>query len=147
MKEEVLPSFIRDLQESLSVSVKTTPLEIDFSKPSIIICSESSVIEKRGKEFFLKSDKKNQHYTPDINKLFTSFAKYEMNFDMNVLIMTGIGNDGVEGAALLKSKGAKVFAQDEKRSPVYGMPKAACERGIVDKVLSLDEIKVYLQSL
>jgi len=64
-----------------------------------------------------------------------------------VLIMTGIGSDGVDGATNLKSKGAKVFAQDEKSSPVYGMPKAALERGIVDQVKTLDEMKECFRGL
>ena len=47
----------------------------------------------------------------------------------------------------LKAKGAKVFAQDEKSSPVYGMPKAALESGIVDKVKTLVELKEGVRGL
>lgn len=147
MREEVLPFFIKDLKESLKVDVQTTPLSTLFEKPSVIVCSESSVLQKSFGVYSITSDKTNQNYTPDINKLFNSFTSYSDDFDLRVLIMTGIGSDGIEGAANLKLKGAKIFAQDEKSSPVYGMPKAALERGIVDEVKSLDEIKECFRSL
>ena len=83
----------------------------------------------------------------DINKLFSSFAPFVHDFDISVLIMTGIGADGVDGAKELKAKGAKIYAQDEKSSPVYGMPRVAIESGIVDKVKSLDEIKECFRRL
>jgi two-component system chemotaxis response regulator CheB len=147
MREEVLPFFIKDLKDTLKIKVQTTPLETTFDEPSIIVCAESSVLRKSFGAFSITTDKKNQNYTPDINKLFNSFVNYAEYFDLHVLIMTGIGSDGVDGAKNLKSKGAKIFAQDEKSSPVYGMPKAALERGIVDEVKSLDEIKKCFRGL
>lgn len=55
--------------------------------------------------------------------------------------MTGMGADGCEGLKKLKAiNGAQVIAQDERSCVVYGMPKAAVQAGIVDKVLALDEI-------
>jgi len=147
MREEVLPFFIKDLQDSISLKVQTTPLTTNFCEPSIIVCRESSVITKEGSLYKIVSHKDGQNYTPDIDILLNSFVKYSDDFNINVLIMTGIGSDGVEGAKNLKLKGAKVFAQDEKSSPVYGMPKAALESGIVDKVKSFDEIKECFKGL
>jgi chemotaxis response regulator CheB len=147
MKEDVLPFFIHDMQSALSVEVISTPTIVDFKYPSIIVCSHSSIIQKDGKNYNIKTSLEGEYYTPDINKFFSSFANYTENFDVDVFILTGIGHDGVDGAKLLKSKGAKIYAQDEKSSPVYGMPKAAYESGIVDKVMSLDELKKYFKSL
>ena len=147
MREEVLPFFIKDLQESLNVKVQTTPLSTSFASPSVIVCSESSVLRKSQESYSIVTDKTDQKYTPDINKLFNSFLNLSSDFDLRVLIMTGIGNDGTEGAANLKARGAQIFAQDEKSSPVYGMPKAAMERGIVDEIKSLDEIKKCFRDL
>jgi len=147
MREEVLPFFIKDLKESLKVQVQTTPLQTIFDEPSVIVCSESCVLQKSFGVYSITTDKINQNYTPDINKLFNSFVNYADDFDLHVLIMTGIGSDGVDGATNLKAKGAKIFAQDEKSSPVYGMPKAALERGIVDEVKTLDEIKKCFRGL
>lgn len=82
-----------------------------------------------------------------INIFFNSFANLVHEFDLEVLIMTGIGSDGVDGAKLLQSKGAKIFGQDECSSLVYGMPRVAKESGIVDEVKSLDVIKEYFRVL
>lgn len=147
MREEVLPFFIKDIKDSLHVRVQTTPLETSFSEPSVIICSESSVIKKEYGTYKIVTDKTGQKYTPDINKLFNSFSALSSDFEINVLIMTGIGSDGVEGAKNLKKRGAKIFAQDEKSCPVYGMPRVAVESGIVDAVKTLDEIKTCFRSL
>ncbi len=147
MREEVLPFFIKDLKESLHVKVQTTPLTTTFSEPSIIICSESSIIKKEYGTYKIITDKTDQKYTPDINKLFNSFATLSSDFEIDVLIMTGIGSDGVEGATNLKTKGAKIFAQDEKSCPVYGMPRVAIESGIVDEIKTLDEIKICFKGL
>ncbi|MEA3522914.1 MAG: CheB methylesterase domain-containing protein [Campylobacterota bacterium] len=147
MREEVLPFFIKDLQESLHVKVQTTPLCTNFNEPSIIVCAQSSVIRKNSRNYEIISDTKEQKYTPDINKFFNSFALLSADFDLHVLIMTGIGSDGVQGAQNLKMEGAKIIAQDEKSCPVYGMPRVAVESGIVDEIKTLDEIKACFRSL
>jgi two-component system chemotaxis response regulator CheB len=63
------------------------------------------------------------------------------------LIMTGMGDDGAEGMAAIKAAGGLTLAQDQGSSVVYGMPKAAVERGTVDRVLSLYEIGEFLNNL
>lgn len=140
MKEEVIPFFIKDLQEQVNVKVESTPLRTSFNEPSVIICSTSSVIKKKANGYEIISDSSNQYYTPDINQLFKSFTAFTSELDIQALIMTGIGRDGVDGAKALKLKGATIIAQDENTSPVFGMPKAVIESGIVDEVKSLDEI-------
>jgi two-component system, chemotaxis family, protein-glutamate methylesterase/glutaminase len=56
------------------------------------------------------------------------------------IIMTGMGKDGVEGLKWIKSKGGYVIAQDEESCIVYGMPQAALEEGVVDSMVSLENI-------
>lgn len=147
MKEEVLPFFIKDIYSSCRFPIETTPTVLSMNIPSIVICSHSSIIEKVGNGYAIKTQTENQHYTPDINQFFNSFEEYVEFFDTEVLIMTGIGSDGVAGAVRLKKKGANVFAQDEESSPVYGMPKAAYEEGIVTCVLSYEQLKEYFRNL
>jgi len=64
---------------------------------------------------------------------------------MGIIILTGIGSDGANGAKNLKRYGCKIIAQDEKTSPVYGMPKAVVEMGITDEIKSFQEIKNYMK--
>ncbi len=147
MREEVLPFFIKDLKDSLKVKVQSTPHVLSFSQPSIIVCSGSCVLSKKYATYEIVNKKDGQHYTPDIDMLLNSFSNYASDFNIKVLIMTGIGRDGVNGSINLKAKGATIMAQDESSSPVFGMPKAAYDSGIVDEVKSLDEIKNYFRGL
>ncbi len=62
------------------------------------------------------------------------------------VIMTGMGKDGTNGMGHLKSIGAVTFAQDEKSSVIWGMPKSAINAGAVDYVLPPEGIRNKLIS-
>ena len=85
-------------------------------------------------------------HRPSADVLFRSVAK---NVGARVLgiILTGMGEDGAEGLLAIHAAGGRTLAQDEASSVVYGMPRAAIERGAVDKVLSLSEMGAYLNAL
>lgn len=70
-------------------------------------------------------------------------------YDGNVvgLIMTGMGYDGTEGAALIKSRGGLVLAQDEATSTIFGMPRSVIEKGLADVVLPVQKIAEYVMSI
>ena len=63
------------------------------------------------------------------------------------VIMTGMGKDGAEGIAKLKTLGARTIAQDEASSVIWGMPSAAIETGKIDEVLNPEQIQRKLVSL
>jgi len=56
------------------------------------------------------------------------------------VLLTGMGCDGAQGMKKLKAAGATTIAQDEATCVVYGMPRAAVELGVVDRILPLDLI-------
>ena len=56
------------------------------------------------------------------------------------VILTGMGNDGMRGAEILRAQGASVIAQDEASSVVWGMPGAVVNAGLADHVLPLDQV-------
>ena len=56
------------------------------------------------------------------------------------VVLTGMGRDGVEGAATLISCGGSVIAQDEASCAVWGMPRAILEAGLASAVLPPDKI-------
>lgn len=89
------------------------------------------------------SDSSNK---PSATVLFRSVAE-EFGSKAIGVIMTGMGDDGVEGLGEIQRKGGTTIAQDEKTSIIYGMPKVAVERGVVDLVLGLDEIVPKLNAL
>jgi len=147
MQEDILPFFIKDLQENLAHKVHSTPAEFLFDTPSIVICSSSCILKKSSQYYNIVNDSSGQIYTPDINKLFNSFVPYAHDFDIKIIIMTGIGDDGINGASALKKLGAKVIAEHEKSCPVYGMPRVAVERNIVDEIKTIEELVSYFEDL
>jgi two-component system chemotaxis response regulator CheB len=78
-------------------------------------------------------------FKPCVDVSFGSAAKV---FSGNVLgiILTGMGADGREGARMLKTRGATIWAQDEETSVVYGMPQAVTVAGISQLSLPLEAI-------
>lgn len=56
------------------------------------------------------------------------------------VLLSGMGKDGAEGMRAIKERGGSTIAQDELTSVIFGMPKAAIEMGVVDKVASLPDI-------
>jgi two-component system chemotaxis response regulator CheB len=56
------------------------------------------------------------------------------------VILSGLGSDGCRGAVELHDAGGTVFAQDRGTAEHFGMPPAAIEAGIVDRVLSIDDL-------
>jgi two-component system chemotaxis response regulator CheB len=55
-------------------------------------------------------------------------------------ILTGMGDDGVNGLMEMKLAGAATIAQDEATCAVFGMPKEAIARGAVDRVVALPDV-------
>jgi len=86
------------------------------------------------------------HCKPSVDVFYFSLCNHTNN-DMIALIMTGMGNDGVNGLKNLKEKKAYIIAQDEETSTVWGMPGAAVEAGVTDEVLPLDKIAGRLDEL
>jgi len=63
------------------------------------------------------------------------------------VLLTGMGNDGVEGLRRVKALGGRTVAQDEKTSVVWGMPRAAAEARVTDQILALEEVAPALLRL
>jgi two-component system chemotaxis response regulator CheB len=76
---------------------------------------------------------------PSVDPMFASIGAAYGSRALGV-ILTGMGRDGVEGAARLVANGGSVIAQDEMSSAVWGMPRAVLEAGFACAVLSPDKI-------
>jgi two-component system chemotaxis response regulator CheB len=63
------------------------------------------------------------------------------------VVLTGMGRDGVEGAARMVASGGSVIAQDETSSAVWGMPRAVLDAGLACAVLPPDKIARRIAAL
>ena len=84
-------------------------------------------------------------HKPSVDVLFRSVAA-EYGSSAVALIMTGMGCDGAAGIGEIKRAGGLTLAQDKDSCTIFGMPRAAIDRGCVDKVLSLGDMASYLIS-
>ena len=94
----------------------------------------------------LSSDPPVGSFRPSGNVLFESAATV---FGSSVIgaILTGMGNEGVEGLRKIKAAGGRIVAQDEATSVIFGMPGSAVAAGLPDFVLPLTLIAPHLRRL
>jgi len=78
-------------------------------------------------------------HRPSVDVLFRSVAQAAGPNAIGV-ILTGMGADGADGLAEMRSAGAATIAQDEATSVIFGMPREAIVRGAACDVLPLGAI-------
>jgi two-component system, chemotaxis family, protein-glutamate methylesterase/glutaminase len=57
-----------------------------------------------------------------------------------LVVLTGMGKDGLEGAREVKRAGGRILVEAESTCTVYGMPRAVAEAGLADNLLPLHEL-------
>jgi two-component system chemotaxis response regulator CheB len=57
-----------------------------------------------------------------------------------LVVLTGMGKDGLEGAQEVRRRGGRILAEAESTCTVYGMPRAVVEANLADLVLPLDQL-------
>lgn len=82
---------------------------------------------------------KDALYKPSVNVLVSSTAKGAPRRTLGV-ILTGMGNDGMEGIRELKKAGGRALAQSDATCVVYGMPKAIVDAGLADEIVDIDDM-------
>lgn len=98
-------------------------------------------VQRRGARFALATNQDAPvHFCrPSVDVMFASVAA-SVGGDALAVVLTGMGSDGRDGAAALRSQGATVFAQDRATSVVWGMPGAVVGAALADDVLPLAQI-------
>jgi len=92
----------------------------------------------------LSAEPSTSLHRPSVDVLFQSIADNSTR-QVLAMILTGMGSDGTRGMVSLKAKGAHTLAEAEESCIVYGMPRAAFERGCVDQVAPLQDMAGILR--
>ncbi len=82
---------------------------------------------------------------PAVDVLFRS-ASEAFGSSVLAVLLTGMGADGVRGAARIVEAGGSVIAQDAATSVVWGMPGAVVSAGLAAEVLPLSDIARAIQA-
>jgi len=99
----------------------------------------------RSSEIQLSDKPYDTLHKPSVDVMLDSVAEVYRSGSLGV-IMTGMGCDGVNGLRKIKSYGGQVIAQNENSCIVYGMPRAAIEEGLSDKIVALENISSAIVS-
>jgi two-component system chemotaxis response regulator CheB len=59
---------------------------------------------------------------------------------LTLVVLTGMGNDGLRGAREVRRHGGRILVEAEQTCTVYGMPRAVVQAGLADEVLPLDQM-------
>ena len=78
----------------------------------------------------------DRHHRPSVDVLFQSAAEVHGSRVLGV-VMTGMGDDGKQGAAWIKAQGGRVLTEDQSSCIIYGMPRAVAEAGLSDRSVPL----------
>ena len=78
-------------------------------------------------------------HRPSVDVLFESAATAYRSKVLGV-VMTGMGDDGKQGAAWIKSQGGSILTESENSCVIYGMPRSVVEAGLSDAQIGLDDL-------
>lgn len=143
MPEGFTQMFARRLNECCAIDVKEACSGDMLLAGRALICpgNRHMRISRRplGDVVVLGDDERHNGHRPSVDVLFESVAK-EIGTRAIGLLMTGMGEDGAESLGLIKAAGGLTVAQDEASCVVFGMPRAAIERGHAMRVISLESM-------
>ncbi len=138
------PSFTGSMAERINWITKIEVKEAeegDVINPGFAYIAPGGfhmLVEKSGEQEIIRLHQgpKVNSVRPSITLMMNSAAECFGSKCIGVLL-TGMGQDGVEGMRSIKRAGGVTFAEDESTCVVFGMPRVAIQEGVVDKVLPI----------
>ncbi|MCC7354171.1 MAG: chemotaxis response regulator protein-glutamate methylesterase [Anaerolineae bacterium] len=100
----------------------------------------------RGGEAMLNQDPAVNNVRPAVDVTMRSVVEIYKGRVLGV-VLTGMGRDGADGAALIRQAGGRVIAEAESTCAVYGMPRSVVEAGAADYVAPLPEIAMLIRRI
>ena len=141
------PVFTQRLAERLSQKCKIKVLE-GFSagilEPGIAWIAPGNfhmVVEKNSTsvQLFTHQEPPENSCRPSVDVLFRSVAKIYGRGTLGV-VLTGMGQDGLQGCKCIQEVGGQIIVQDEATSVVWGMPGIVANSGLADRIVPLDQM-------
>ena len=150
MPEGFTEMFAKRLNETSALRVKQAQSGDLLQPGRVLVCPGSRHMKVKrlplGDIAVLTDDPRVNGHRPSADVLLRSVAEEFRSQAVGVL-MTGMGDDGAEGLGAVRKAGGITIAQSEESCVVYGMPKAAIERGYATRVVGLDVMSSTLQAV
>ena len=108
-------------------------------KHMVVMQSKKSDKSQPQKVILLNNDPPENSCRPSVDVLLMSIAA-SYNGNVLVVIMTGMGSDGMKGIKALKEKGGYCLSQTKDTCAVYGMPRSVDEAGLSDEKIPLENM-------
>ena len=147
MPEGFTEMFARRLDECCALDVSEAKSGDLLFSGRVLICpgNRHMMVRRmpRGDMAVLSDGAPVNGHRPSVDVLFHSVAQ-EFALAAVGVIMTGMGEDGAEGLGAIKSAGGMTIAQSEDTCVVGGMPRAAIQKGHVNKIIPLEGIGTFL---
>ncbi|MFP4474399.1 MAG: chemotaxis response regulator protein-glutamate methylesterase [Desulfatibacillaceae bacterium] len=137
-------SFAHRLDNMLPLDVREAEDRDRIEKNAVLVApgGKHMRVVRDGNRLLVRLDENSppvHHQRPAVDVLFRSVAENVGRESVGV-VLTGMGDDGADGLLAMREAGAFTVAQDEPSSVVFGMPRAAVERGAAKKVAPLGDI-------
>lgn len=141
--------FARRLDETCPIRVKEAQSGDLLLAGRALICPGNKHMKVKklplGNVAVLNEDAPVNGHRPSVDVLFQSAAD-EFGAQVMAVLMTGMGEDGASGMGAVRAAGGLTVAQSQKTCVVYGMPKAAIERGYAMRIVDLEDLPNLLQA-
>jgi two-component system, chemotaxis family, protein-glutamate methylesterase/glutaminase len=133
---------------------RTTPLPVHVAQlgeqllPGHVYLApdEQHLLAGAGGVAYLQPSATSDRYCPSADILFEGVAGIYGSRAIGV-ILTGMGNDGARGLAMLRAAGSITLAQNETSCVVYGMPQSAIAAGAVVRIEALNDLADVIRQL
>ncbi|HWS36675.1 MAG TPA: chemotaxis response regulator protein-glutamate methylesterase [Actinoplanes sp.] len=135
--------FAERLDRSVALKVVEAGQGMELTAGTVYIApgDRHLVFQRRGTATMtqLSSAPQENSCRPAVDVMFRSVAAL-YGGSAFAAILTGMGQDGRNGAKIMRDAGSEVLAQDEASSVVWGMPGAVVTAGLADEIVPLDKI-------
>ncbi len=149
MPEGFTELFAKRLDESCPIRVKEAQSGDLLVAGRALICPGNRHMKVRklplGNVAVLVEEAPVNGHRPSVDVLFRSVAE-EFGPQAMALLMTGMGEDGAFGMGEIRAAGGVTVAQSQQTCAVFGMPKAAIERGYAMRIADLQDMPSILQA-
>jgi two-component system chemotaxis response regulator CheB len=137
------PGFTNSLAARLdrmsSLTVKEAAAGDHLDPSTALIAPGGSHLRLAGEQMRLSDDAAIGGLRPRADLTIADAAE-RFGSDLLLVVLTGMGKDGLEGATVVKRRGGKILAEDESTCTVYGMPRAVVEANLADAVMPLPDL-------